>query len=328
LSLSKRLIDIHRGEIRVESETGTGSTFIVTIPVSKQSYSAEEIVSETEQIIKNRPGLDIPKEEALYAGDHPNGRIRINKTLLIVEDNEELLKYLLDHFNEFHTRGAVNGKEAYNWAVEHIPDLIISDVMMPGMDGVEFCKQIKENFITSHIPVILLTAKSDVEQRIEGLGVGADAYVAKPFDNNYLTALVKNLLAQRKMLREKFSENSDFIIEDELITGADKAFLEKIEAIVQENISDPEFSVEQMLSVVHMSRSQLYRKFKALINKNPSEYIRILRLKYAVGLLNQKQYGVNEIAYMSGFGNVSYFITCFKKYYGKSPRKYIESASE
>ncbi|MCD4710320.1 MAG: response regulator, partial [Bacteroidales bacterium] len=328
LSLSKRLIDIHGGEIKVESEIGKGSKFIVTIPVSKESFSAEEIVTEMEQVITNRPGLDMLKEEELYPGDHPNGQVRINKTLLVVEDNEELLKYLLDHFNEFLTRGAANGQEAYDWAVENIPDLIISDVMMPGMDGIELCKQIKENFITSHIPVILLTAKSDIEQKIEGLSVGADAYVAKPFDNDYLTALVKNLLAQRKMLREKFSENSNFIIEDEHITGFDKIFLDKIEAVIQENISDPDFSVEQVLSTVHMSRSQLYRKFKALINKNPSEYIRILRLKYAVGLLNQKQYSVNEIAYMSGFGNVSYFITCFKKYYGKSPRRYIESASE
>jgi len=328
LSLSKRLIDIHRGEIKVESEIGAGSTFTVTIPVSRESFKTEEIVSEMEQVIKNRPGIDILKEEALYPGDPPDGRIRINKTLLVVEDNEELLKYLLDHFNEFQTMGMVNGKEAYDWAVEKIPDIIISDVMMPGMDGIELCKQLKENYITSHIPIILLTAKSDIEQRIDGLGVGADAYVTKPFDNNYLTALVKNLLAQRKVLREKFSEISSFIVEDEHITGIDKTFLDKIEAIIYENISDPDFSVEQMLSTVHMSRSQLYRKFKALINKNPSEYIRILRLKYAVSLLNQKQYSVNEIAYMSGFGNVSYFITCFKKYYGKSPRRYIESAPE
>ncbi len=228
LSLSKRLIDIHQGEIKVESEPGKGSTFTVTIPVGKESYSAEDIVSETEQMIKNRPGLDIFKEEELYTGDYPDKRDRINKTLLVVEDNEELLNYLLDHFSEFNTRGSVNGKEAYDWAVENIPDIIISDVMIPGMDGVEFCKQIKENFITSHIPFIILTAKSDIEQKIEGLHVGADAYVAKPFDNNYLTALVNNLLEQRKILREKFSENSDFIIDDKHVKGTDKAFLEKI----------------------------------------------------------------------------------------------------
>ena len=278
-------------------------------------------------MIRNRPGLDIETVASLYNGAAAEGVVRTNKKLLIVEDNEELLSYLLDHFKEFQTKGARNGREALHWARENIPDLIISDVMMPEMDGVELCKEIKENFITSHIPVILLTAKTAVEHKIEGVGAGADAYIEKPFDSDYLAALVDNLLAQRKKLLEKFSESSDFVIDEELVKGPDKAFLEKIEESVNGSISDPDFSVEHLLSVVNMSRSQLYRKFKALLNKNPSEYIRILRLKYAVKLLMKQEYSVNEIAYMSGFGNVSYFITCFKKYFGKSPRKYIESQS-
>jgi len=265
--------------------------------------------------------------EELYRNDVDDELKKQSVRILIAEDNDDLLTYLLDHFKRFDVKGVKNGQEAYQWAVEKIPDLIISDVMMPEMDGIELCNNIKENFITSHIPVILLTAKSAVEQKIEGLGAGADAYIEKPFDSDYVTAQVDNLLAQRNKLRDKFSENSEFVIDEEFINGSDQKFLQKIEETINENISDSDFSLEQLLSVVNMSRSQLYRKFKALVNKNPSEYIRIVRLKYAVTLLNKKQYSVNEIAYMSGFGNVSYFITCFKKHYGKSPRKFMDSKS-
>jgi len=164
-----------------------------------------------------------------------------------------------------------------------------------------------------------------MEQKIEGLETGADAYLEKPFDADYLTSLVKNLLNQRKKLREKFSSQTDLITNNTELQGADQLFLVKVNEIVNENVSDPEFSVDQLLVEVGMSRSQLYRKFKAILDKNPSEYIRMLRLNHAVTLLGKNQYTISEVAFKSGFGNVSYFNTCFKRYFGTSPGRFRTS---
>jgi AraC-like DNA-binding protein len=167
----------------------------------------------------------------------------------------------------------------------------------------------------------LLTARSAVEHKIKGLETGADAYVEKPFDAEYISTLVKNLLIQRKKLREKFSGATD-VQKPAYVNGAESQFFERVNGIVTEHISDPDFSVDQLLVEVGMSRSQLYRKFKAVSTQNPSEYIRLLRLKHAASLLGENKYTINEVAFMSGFGNVSYFNTCFKRHYGVSPGKY------
>jgi YesN/AraC family two-component response regulator len=211
---------------------------------------------------------------------------------------------------------------AYQKAREIIPDIIISDIMMPEMDGLEFLKKTREDFLTSHIPFVLLTARTAKEHKLEGLETGADAYLEKPFDAEYLTVLVKNLLKQRKKLRQKFSGKYEPASDEEGLNGVEKEFLEKVNGIVMEHISNPEFSVENLMAEVGMSRSQLYRKFKAISNRNPSEYIRLLRLGHAADLLRESKYSINEVAFMSGFGNVSYFNTCFKKHFGTSPGKY------
>jgi signal transduction histidine kinase/ligand-binding sensor domain-containing protein/DNA-binding response OmpR family regulator len=324
LSLSKRLVDLHRGEIIVDSEKGKGASFKVILPIGKDAFSDGEIITNTENPRYDRPELEKGHSLPTLNGLDEEPGMSCS-TILIVDDNNELSAYLADHFKDYHTLVAENGKVAYEIALKKTPDIIISDIMMPVMDGLEFCAKIKQNFLTSHIPVVLLTARSAVEQKIEGLETGADAYLEKPFDAEYLSVLVENLLMQRRKLKEKFAGQTDFIPDQDAVRNGDKVFFERVNEVVLVHVSDPEFSVEQLLIEVGISRSQLYRKFKAISDKNPSEYIRILRLKHASMLLVKNEYTISEIAFMSGFGNVSYFNTCFKRHFGISPGKYNRS---
>ncbi len=326
LSLSKRLIDLHRGDILVESEKGKGAAFMVSIPIGKDSFSAHEIIADQDNFIYDRPALDAD-HATIIPGNSTGDSGTNGQTLLIVEDNKEFQSYLSNHFAAYNTLVADNGRTGYEIAKEQLPDIIISDIMMPEMDGLEFCEKIKQNYLTSHIPLVLLTAKTAVEQKIEGLETGADAYLEKPCDSEYLSVLVKNLLTQRKMLREKYFETTrtKVNVDSQMLSGPDKRFLKIVDETIREHMSDSEYSVEHLMKALNMSRSQLYRKFKQLVNKNPSEYMRIIRLMYAISLLKQREHNVNEIALLSGFGNVSYFITIFKKHYGMPPGKYMES---
>jgi signal transduction histidine kinase/ligand-binding sensor domain-containing protein/DNA-binding response OmpR family regulator len=320
LSLSKKLIDLHKGEITVESDIGKGATFIVTLPVGKDAYEPEEIVTNQEQLPYNRPQFDT--DHVVYNSNcMDQHRDKSGQNILIVEDDPELAEFLKGSFDGYNTFVAENGMTGYLKAREIMPDIIISDIMMDEMNGLELCRKIKQDFVTSHIPVILLTAKTDLAQRIEGIETGADAYLEKPFDLEYLSVLVKNLLVQRQLLREKYSEFTEIDIkpESDSMSGPDQNFLEKIDNKIYELLSNPELSVEHLMEAVAMSRTQLYRKFRQLINKSPNEYIRIIRLKHARSLLAKGEFNVNEVATMSGFGNVPYFITSFKNHFGMSP---------
>ena len=325
LSLSKRLIDLHRGNIEVESEEKKGAKFSVTIPVSRESFSDDEISTSENDFVLERPELDalpssLPLTEAY------NDTAAHNQLMLIVEDNPEMSSYLANHFSNYKLLIAEHGKIAFRMARESIPDIIISDVMMPEMNGIELCKLVKKEYLTSHIPVVLLTAKAAMDEKIEGLKTaGADAYVEKPFDPEYLSVQVRNLLLQRKKLKEKYSGLATSTLNADEKVDEDSIFLQKINKIVNDRISDPSFGVDQLLLEIGMSRSQLYRKFKVISDKNPSEYIRILRLQYACSLLDDSNYTISEIAYMSGFGNISYFNTCFKRHFGVSPGKHKTS---
>jgi signal transduction histidine kinase/ligand-binding sensor domain-containing protein/AraC-like DNA-binding protein len=328
LSLSKRLIDLHKGTIEVESEKGKGAKFIVTFPINKESFSPEEMYAEVEGFVFDRPQLDsapgvVPLEEAISES------VNKNKLVLIVEDNPEMLSYLANHLIDYEILKAENGKIALELAKAKIPDIIISDIMMPEMNGIEFCKAVKKEFLTSHIPVILLSAKASIAEKIEGVETAeADAYLEKPFDSDYLSAIIRNLLLQRKKLKEKFSGLTTDDLLSNVTADENELFLQKINQIVLDNILDLSFSVDHLLTEIGMSRSQLYRKFKAISDKSPSEYIRILKLQYACKLLNTNGHSINEIAYMSGFGNVSYFNTCFKRHYGVSPGKFLSAKTD
>jgi AraC-like DNA-binding protein len=191
------------------------------------------------------------------------------------------------------------------------------------MDGVELCSKVKQQLLTSHIPVVLLTAKTDVQYKIKGIETGADAYIEKPFNTEYLMAVVNNILAQREKLRSKYSEEPDFRIESASMNKIDKRFIKSTRQIIEQNISNPEFSVEKLSKELGLSRSQLFRKFGALFNLKPNELIRVERLKFARNLLQQKDNNVNEVAIMTGFSSTSYFISSFKKYFGDTPAQFM-----
>jgi YesN/AraC family two-component response regulator len=217
---------------------------------------------------------------------------------------------------------AGNGAEGLDKASQHLPDLIISDVMMPVMDGVELCRKIKEDEVTSHIPVILLTAKADIESRLEGLETGADDYMTKPFDARELQTRVKNLIRQRENLRSRFSRTVILRPKEIAITSRDETFLERVMAIVESNLSNSEFTMEDFQRDVGMSRMQLHRKLKALTGHSAGEFMRIQRLIRASELLSKTNGNVTEVCYQTGFTSVSYFSKCFKKQFGVLPKAF------
>ena len=253
-----------------------------------------------------------------------------------MEDNTDMRAYIREYFeNEYQIIEAVNGLDGYEKSTEHIPDIIISDVMMPGMDGNEFCKKVKMDERTSHIPVVLLTARASSEYKIEGLETGADDYISKPFNPKELQIRIKNLILQRQKLREKFV--ADFWKGDQSPTiqipaadlnPMDRSFLQKALDTVAEHLSDPEFNVNRFSREMAMSRQQMHRKIRALVNQSATEFIRVIRLKKAALFLAQKSASVSEIAYDVGFNSPSYFTKSFHRYFGISPSEYTEKHSQ
>jgi DNA-binding response OmpR family regulator len=246
--------------------------------------------------------------------------------VLIVEDNQDLRTYLHESLAaSYHILEANNGLEGYKQAIERIPDLVLSDVMMPKMDGTELCQKLKTDERTSHIPIILLTAKGDRESKLEGLEIGADEYLTKPFEFTELLVRIKNLIEGRKKLRECYSREITWQPSAISITSADERFLQKLMQVLDESIADSTFGVEQLGQELAMSRMQLFRKLKALTNQSPGEFIRSLRLQRGAELLAKGAGTVAEVAFLVGFNDPSYFTKCFQKQYGKTPSEYIES---
>ena len=321
LAFTKRMVEVHKGSINVESNKNGFTVFTVKIPVNKSFYKDEKIGSEEpishfteteDNEIKDIPGIN----------GNENGK---SKSILIVEDSDDLRNYLKTLFEkEFKVYKAKDGKEGLEIAETQMPDIIISDIMMPEIDGIELCARIKQHHATSHIPVILLTAKADVEHKIKGAETGADFYIEKPFDDDYLKAVVNNLILQREKLKRKYSKLNIIEEIDKIENTGDKKFIEKVFEIIKANISNPGFSVEKLARELGMSRTQLFRKFRALFDNNPSEIIKSERMKYARKLLLQNEYNVNEVAERAGFKSTSYFITSFKEYYGETPSRFIQ----
>lgn len=326
LAFSQSLVKLHGGTIDVKSEPGVETIFTVNLPVNKDAFPPEalnefEIITsaETEQPTKTIRKINSTSiEESNVANKH-----RIS--LLLVEDNIELRKFLKSYFTGYYVLEANDGEEALAIANKSMPDLIISDVMMPKMDGISLCKAIKSNFVTSHIPVVLLTAKTAVEHKIEGVENGADAYIEKPFNIDFLGVQVQNLLKQRKQLRKRFSNQFETQPAEVVDNQMDKIFFEKAENIVLENIANNTFSVEELGAELNMSRSQLFRKFKALTGNTPSDYIRSERLKMAKKLLKEGRMNVNEVSLKTGFNSTSHFISTFKKFIGTTPKEFSKN---
>jgi len=245
--------------------------------------------------------------------------------ILIVEDNEELRKFIIKFLQDFYTvLSAENGKQGLVILKTRNVQLVISDVMMPIMDGFEFCQKIKSQIETSHIPVILLTALSSAENTATGLEKGADAYISKPFDENVLLSQIKNLLLQRKRLQENY--NQKFMSKQSIDIGnLDNYFLNKVNTIIEKNIENENFSVDSLATEMGFSRSQLHRKLKQISNHTTSEYITMVKIKKATILLVTKKYNIDEVAFKAGFNSHSYFNKCFKKAHNKSPKEFLRT---
>lgn len=320
LALAKELVELHYGEIQVDSEVGKGTTFTVRLPLGKEHLKPEEIVKEPPE-----EPVAVEVEVAPQREQIPSTK-KSAPVVLIVEDNTDVRSYIRSYLDrDYRNIEANDGKEGLKKAISKMPDLIVSDIMMPGMDGVELCKRVKTDERTSHIPVILLTAKADIESRIEGLEMGADDYITKPFDARELQVRVKNLIEQRRVLREKFGRKAVLEPKEIAITSIDEKFLQRAMDTIEVNISNPSFNVEELRKKLYLSRMQLYRKIHALTNQSPSTFIRTIRIRCAAKLLDQRFGNVTEVAYEVGFNNLSYFAKCFREIYGVSPSKYPQS---
>jgi YesN/AraC family two-component response regulator len=245
--------------------------------------------------------------------------------VLIVDDTVDVRTYIRGLLeSEYHINEALDGEDGFQNAIETIPDIIISDVMMPKMDGFQLCEKLKTDERTSHIPVILLTARASEGNRLQGLEIGADDYLLKPFDARELQIRVFNLIEQRRKLKARYTKEFNLSPKEIAVTSADERFLQKAIEIIENSMSDPDFGVDLLGKLVGLSHSQLHRKIQALTNLSPVELIRLFRLKRAASLLRQNFGNIAEIAYEVGFNNPAYFAECFRKQYGKSPSEYAK----
>ena len=332
LSLVQRLIELHHGRIELDSEENKGSTFSVYLPQDLSVYKPSELASnneqnEEEQVYSTNSKamyfIDTEKveNESVESGDKKRG------TILIVEDNNEIRRYrsngLADLFN---TLEAGNGEEALEKLKDNEVDVIVTDVMMPVMDGIKLCKNVKQNIRTCHIPVIILSAKTDIKDQMEGLQMGADDYIPKPFSLAILTTKIQNMMRTRRRMLDKYAKSLE--VEPEKITfnAMDEALLKRAMAIVEKNMDNIEFSTDEFAREMNMSRSNLHLKLKAITGESTIDFIRKIRFNEAAKLLKDGRYTVAEVSTMVGFNTPSYFATSFKKYFGCLPTEYIKKS--
>ena len=341
LALTKELVELHKGEISVKSISGRGSVFKILLPLGKNHLLPEEIVGEKiveenylddEELPKDlifnvgksvRNKKDPESEERMKSTDLTSGSLNGRKPLLlIIEDNYDVRKYIIDILdNYYNITEAFDGITGLSKAFEKIPDLIISDIMMPKMDGIQLCQKLKSDTRTSHIPLILLTARNAVTDKLEGLETGADDYIMKPFEASELKARIKNLLEQRKRIH-KYFQKLGFIIDENLVTSIDQKFLHKTISTINNYLADENFGVKKLAEDIAVSRSLLHKKLISLVGESPSDLIKRVRLNKAAKLIEQKSGNISEIAYEVGFSNPSYFTKCFQKQFGFGPSQY------
>ncbi len=326
MALAKELTELHQGQIRVESQQAKGSTFTLWLPLGKASLHPEQIRETAE--VKTSEGyfVDQPLTREIAATEEETTTIEANDhpLILVVEDHADMRHYIRSILqSHYQVQEAANGVIGLQMSREGLPDLIISDVMMPQMDGYQLCEKIKTNELTSHIPIILLTAKADRQSKLTGLETGADDYLAKPFEAEELLVRIYNLIESRKKLRAHYSRQITLQPKAISITSVDEQFLQKVMLVIEAHMDDTAFGVEALGREVGMSRMQLLRKLKALTDQPPIDFIRVRRLHRAAELLRQGAGNIAEVAFQTGFQDPSYFTKCFQKQFNQTPSEFL-----
>lgn len=319
LSLVKELVELHQGKIEVQSIPNEETIFQINIPIDKNSFKKDSVIT----LSKNKVEMGVPLYANITSEEDETFTDSDLPILLIVEDNIDLRNLLKQSFEDrYNVITASNGIIGVELALEHIPDLIISDIMMPEKDGIELTENLKTDERTAHIPIVLLTAKADVESKFKGIDIGADDYITKPFNKKLLILKVEKLIETRRQLQLRYSQELVLIPSDIAITNLDETFLKKVETILEKNLIDSSFNVSEFSEAVGMSRMQLHRKLKALTGLTASEFIRSQRLKLAAQLLKSSDINISGVGYSVGFNDHSYFAKCFKKAYNCTPTEF------
>lgn len=328
----QRLVELHHGRIELESAEGKGSTFSIYLPTDEASYKPEEKVTlqedkEQQQVYTtNSPDMymiDTESEKSEVNEEDKEAKGQRDERILIVEDNIEIQQYLSDELGKtYRILKAGNGEEALGLIKEQEIDLVLTDVMMPVMDGLQLCKLIKQNLQTCHIPVIVLSAKADLKEQLEGLQVGADDYIPKPFSLVMVATKIKNLFRTRRRAIDFYSKSMEIEPEKVALNPLDEELLKKAIEVMEKHMDDIEFTTDEFARELCMSRSNLHLKMKALTGESTNEFIRKMRFNKACKLLKEGKYTVAEISSMVGYNTPSYFAACFKKYMGCLPSEY------
>lgn len=315
LSLTKELVEMHHGKIDVESEESKGTTFTISLLLGRKHLNTDEIIYDE----KEYKEITIEEDEVFDIQSTQDEET----TLLIVEDNKDVRDFIKSIIeNKYQIIEAEDGSDGFNKAIEFMPDLIVSDIMMPKMMGDKMTEKLKKNKITSHIPIILLTAKASEEEKVNGLETGADDYLIKPFNEKELLVRIYNLISQRRKLREKYLREAEINPIEVAVTSLDKKFIETVITVVEENLSNPNFGIDNLVDKIAVSRAQLYRKFSSILGEKPNEFIRKQRIKRAAELIKKDFGNITEIAFEVGFNDLSYFSKCFKKVFKMNPHEY------
>lgn len=324
LTYSKGLVELHRGNIWVDSTGKNGSCFSFIIPINREAYSDNEIAEFPKNQYESSDLLSSVSNQTAISSTKNQQDVIEKASVLIVEDNKELRSFLVHEIGKtYEVFEASNGNEGFKIATEKMPELIVSDLMMPQCDGIEMFRMLKNEINTSHIPLILLTAKNTMNDQIDGIEAGVDAYITKPFSVKFLKVKIKQLIHSRRELYAHFSQNAYFMPNKIAQNKIDQDFMQKAIDYIVDNMADNMLNVENMAEHLNMSRSNLYRKIKALTGKSIVDYIKLIRLKQAVHLIRKNNCSLTEVAYQTGFSSLSYFSKSFKEQFGKTPSEFL-----
>ena len=311
LSLSRSLAELHSGSLVMDDDADF-NCFVLTMPMDITAEVSTENAQDSivaEEVVETQ-------EEMVNSGSN-------EKMILIVEDDHDMREFVQKVVSKvYKVVTAQDGEQALSILRKNNVSLIVSDIMMPNMDGVEFCRRVKEDIRTSHIPIVLLTAKTNIESKIMSMDAGADAYLEKPFSTSYLMSVIANQIASRQRLKEAFMENPLVANSSATLSDTDSKFLTQLQKAINDNISNPDINMNDIARLLYMSRANFYNKIKGLMDMTPNEYLRMTRLKKASQLLAEGNLQINEICYMVGFSSTSYFSKCFYKQYGVLPKNY------